>query len=53
MIADLLADLPFVAATALVAYLSMVGPHTAASRGWFPGGEEDKPDPAPQPEEGK
>jgi hypothetical protein len=53
VIADLLADLPFVAAAVLVAYLSMVGPHTAAGRGWFPGGEEDKPTPAPQPEEGK
>jgi hypothetical protein len=53
VLADLLADVPFVAGAVLVAYLGMVGPRAVPDRGWFPGGDEDDPAPQPQPEEGK
>ncbi|MFI0897732.1 hypothetical protein [Streptomyces sp. NPDC020983] len=48
-----LADALFVTLVALLAAVP-TGHLAADSRGWFPGGaDDDEPEPAPQPEEGK
>lgn len=32
-------------------WLPRTDPQQPSGRGWFPGGEEDEPEPAPQPEQ--